>query len=366
MIGLQGLHHIDRRLRQIYQEPDQPFGGIHVVLFGDFAQLPPVLDTAFYTPHGRIQNRSTKVIAGKGIYDLFTSTITLVQMMRQQGNSAEDVHFRDILAQLRQGPITRDGWLFLLNRTLDRLPLDERRSFAPAIRLYPTKSMVNAFNLDRLRQLDVPVLRIKAINKGTGASDADMEDAGRLEKELFLCRYARVMLTYNLNIGQGLVNGSMGTIFAFLWNEGVQNPRDTMPAYVLINFDGYTGPMAVDIDGTFYVPIAPRMQQFDVQSKVCQRTQFPLMLSAAVTIHKSQGMTLDKAVLNLTDKDHTPGLTYVAISRVRRINDLAFEGALHYDRFPRSIPESVLGRNEDARRRQQQNQIHTWQRIHYS
>ena len=78
------------------------------------------------------------------------------------------------------------------------------------------------------------------------------------------------------------------------------------------------------------------------------------MLAAAVTIHKSQGMTLDKVLLDLAGRDFSAGLSYVALSRVRRITDLAFEGPLSYDRFPSNPPAAVVARMQDAKERQEQ------------
>ena len=63
------------------------------------------------------------------------------------------------------------------------------------------------------------------------------------------------------------------------------------------------------------------------------RTQFPLHVAYAVTIHKSQGMTLNKAVVELGDYDFTRGLTFVAISRVRAIGDIVFQSEIRSERL---------------------------------
>jgi hypothetical protein len=75
----------------------------------------------------------------------------------------------------------------------------------------------------------------------------------------------------------------------------------------------------------------------------------------AITVHKSQGLTLNHAILNITDKDFSPGLTYVAVSRVKKLSDIMFEESFDYDRFKPSNRSSIItARNEDAERRRAQ------------
>ena len=76
--------------------------------------------------------------------------------------------------------------------------------------------------------------------------------------------------------------------------------------------------------------------------KVLTRTQFPLRLAWAITIHKSQGLTLDKAVINLGELDFTPGLSFVAMSRVKKLSGLLFKTP-----FPLSRLQKLRGSSED-------------------
>ena len=74
-----------------------------------------------------------------------------------------------------------------------------------------------------------------------------------------------------------------------------------------------------------WIPITPFSAQWEHGDKVLTWTQFPLRLAWAITVHKSQGLTLDKAVIDLGEVDFTPGLSFVAMSRVKKISGLSFK-----------------------------------------
>ena len=139
----------------------------------------------------------------------------------------------------------------------------------------------------------------------------------------------RVMLTANLWTENGLVNGSLGTILDIVWEEG-KDPSKDLPLAIMVDFDGYKGPFFED---TGTVPVFLATTRFRHNNHDCERTQFPLVVAYAITIHKSQGMTLEKAVLNIEKKDFRPGLSYVGTSRVTSKGGLMFETTFDYERF---------------------------------
>ena len=104
------------------------------------------------------------------------------------------------------------------------------------------------------------------------------------------------MLTTNLWTEAGLANGSMGTIHDMSWDIGLD--ISSMPSVILVRFDGYTGPAFPDCEEAI-VPVYPVTRQFEFKGASCSRTQFPLWLAYAITVHKSQGMSLSMAVINL-------------------------------------------------------------------
>ena len=94
----------------------------------------------------------------------------------------------------------------------------------------------------------------------------------------------------------------MGTVRDIVWNEG-QNLTKDMPAAIMVEVDDYDGPK---FPGTNYIPIFPVTRRFEYKKRDCSRTNFPLRPAYAITVHKAQGLTLKKVVLNLERKDHAP------------------------------------------------------------
>jgi hypothetical protein len=99
------------------------------------------------------------------------------------------------------------------------------------------------------------------------------------------------------------------------------------------------------------VPVFRSRKEFYRDAINCSRTQFPVTIAYAITIHKAQGMTLQRAVLNVTDRDFVPGLSYVAVSRVKALNGLLFEEAFNYERFRGKQSETMQMRIADVERR---------------
>ena len=113
-----------------------------------------------------------------------------------------------------------------------------------------------------------------------------------------LAQGASVMLTANLWVQAGLVNGAMGTVVAICYDQAGGSPLN-LPVAVTVRFDSYCGPTLPD--GT--VPIIPLRRTWLSTEKQCSRLQLPLKLAWAVTIHKCQGMTLKKQLLMLAKRN---------------------------------------------------------------
>ena len=311
MIGLRMLAWIDKRLRQATGHLDTPLGGVSVILFGDFAQLPPVGNQPLYSavPRGSLP------LHGHTIYRLFTTVIILEQTLRQSGSDLAALAFRDMLLRLRDAKVSCEDWEMLLERTPQRAKDSDK--FDDAVRLFYDKSSVAEYNLTKLHCLKTPIARINAIHSDRSAASASPDDAGGLHPVVFLATQARVMLTANIWQEVGLCNGAPGTVEQLLYHDNHRPPD--LPIAVLVEFDSYVGPPFINSQPKC-VPIPPLSFEWQSGGHRLSRQQ-----RYAITIHKSQGQTLDKAVIDIGKVELAAGCTFVAISRLRSLNDGLFQ-----------------------------------------
>ena len=321
MVGMKTLGQADKRLRQVFpHHADTLLGGCSCLLFGDFGQLPPVMDLPLYTT----VPRSTLSDLGSTAYQLFYHAVVLKQVMRQSGQSSSQVLFRHILLRLRDAQLTESDWKQLMKQTPAQV--QDVAPFSTALHLHPTVEALVEHNVARLHGSGQPIATIKAIHTGPNAAKASSEDTDGLEPIIFLACGARVMLTANLWVDVGLVNGAMGTVAAICYSNGGAPPH--LPVAVMVHFDAYQGPKLPD--GT--VPITPLHCTWSASGASFSRLQLPLKLAWAITIHKAQGLTLDKVFINVGKKEFSTGLTFVACSRVRCLNDLLFDPPFPFQR----------------------------------
>ena len=144
---------------------------------------------------------------------------------------------------------------------------------------------------------------------------------------------------------EGLVNGAVGTVLGVIYRSEEKPPA--VPTAVVVQFDDYRGPSFLG-GVEKVVPICPIKRSWENQDGgQCSRLQLPLTLAHAVTVHKAQGATLPKAAVDLEEREFAAGMSFVAMSRVKRFGDLCFTKSFPFERLPKlrsskSGVESVL------------------------
>ena len=191
-----------------------------------------------------------------------------------------------------------------------------------------------------MHSLKEPVTRVIA----TKLSDfcvVDGNSSDELDMELLISKHARVMLTSNLWIEAGLVNGALGYVEEIVYRPGHAPPE--LPLYIMVKFDNYSRFPFNNVDSKI-VPIC-----------VVQRgstTQIPLRLAWALTIHKSQGLTLEKATIDIGPTERI-GLTFVAISRIKSLQGLRIMPPIPYDHYEKMKKSKQLEKRKAEERRLQ-------------
>ena len=316
MLGQTMLGWIDRRCRQATGISDEVFGGLSIILFGDPGQLPPVADKPLY------HSKPTSSVGEQGhlAYLMFNNVIKLSVNQRVQGTNPEQSQFRDLLMRLRTGDCTEQDWKLLLTRQPSNTT--NLTEFQNATRLYFSNEEVANYNFEKLSALHNPIARVNARHSSDLAKKASPDEMAGLEPCVFLAKGAQVMLTMNLWTDVGLCNGATGTVIDFIYADNHQPPD--LPQAVIVKFDNYKGP-SISKSISSCVPICPITVTSQSLDGMHERQQLPLKLAWAITIHKSQGLTLPKAWIDIGKTEETAGISYVAISRVKTLGSCIIE-----------------------------------------
>lgn len=308
------LDMIDTVCRRV-RELDEPFGGLQVILCGDFFQLPPV--------NRRDSREGGFVVQANSWTELDPVVCYLEEQHRQNDDS-----LLEILTALRAGDIRRRHVAALLERKVERNLTDEL-----VTELYTHNVNVDILNERMLRAMDGEEHIFYRETTGRGRALEGLQKSCLAPAELGLKENAFVMFVKNSQ-EKKYVNGTLGIITAF---------------------DEATGyPIVLAKDGRQVIALPETWELRDGERKVASITQVPLRLAWAITVHKSQGMTLDGAHIDLSDA-FVPGMGYVALSRVKTLASLSLAGlnkmAITMDPGAGQIDVTLRKKSaEDARR----------------
>ena len=286
MMGRPMLEAIDRRLKQARPRArDQPFGGISIMIVGDFRQLPPVGESPLYLRDA--EGTTPEDVIGGQLYEKFDEeTYILTEQMRQR--DARFIAEMDSLGNRTFTTAAYDRWLASMD--LGRMSPERQKLFnETATKLCGKKRDMGDFNEKGIQRLNKPICRSLAKNNCSMAKSGSLEDADNLQPEMFFAKGAKVVLTKNLWSEAGLVNGSQGIIKYIVYEEGNEASEDSMPDMLLVHFPGYKGPSFLGPDEETVVPIFPVTTEWFNGKHRLSRTQFPLHYGYAITIHRAQG-----------------------------------------------------------------------------
>lgn len=292
---------------------EEPFGGLQVVLCGDFFQLPPV---------NRFDGKSGSFVLSSGTWQAGNFTVCYLQ---QQYRQSDDQAYEAILNGIRAGVLTRRQLQTLQDR-ID-IPADP---FVARTRLLTTNADVDRINQVELDRLDGDAHVFEMETTGAKKYIEQLTRSCLAQEVLQLKVGAHVMCIKNSQ-DRKYANGTLG---------------------IVESFDKATGYPVVKLNNGRTITMQPdAWELIDGDKRRATLRQLPLRLAWAITVHKSQGMTLDAAHIDLR-RAFVEGMGYVALSRVRGMDQLVLDGlngmALKTSPLAREIDATLRLRSDKA------------------
>lgn len=317
MLAPRTLSMVDAVCRSI-RHSVEPFGGMQIVLVGDFFQLPPVV---------KIESKEsvqTELLEVPKAYFAYNSSAwtraNLAVCYLTEQYRQDDSAFLSILSAIRRGVFDEDHLRQLETRKVEYHTVSKNIT-----NLFSHNADVDCVNNEMLSKLPGESQEFIMTKKGPEALVAALQKGCLSPETLCLKVGAAVIFTKN-NPKKGFANGTLGVI-------------DT--------FDKTSGHPVVKIRNGRKIEVEPVDWTVQENGKEHVRiTQLPLRLAWAITVHKSQGMSLDEAVVDLSQVFEF-GQGYVALSRVRRLSGLHLLG---YNRHAFSVHPEILAEDESFRK----------------
>lgn len=284
---------------RIVRKKDEPFGGIQVVMSGDFFQLPPI---------NRGDSRAGGFVVNSQVWqELDPAICYLTEQYRQ-----DDEELLDILVAMRAGDVRQRHAEKLLSR------VDVDPGTDDITELHTVNVDVDKINEARLDALEGDEIFYTSTSTGGKNYVENLQRSVLAPDVLRLKKGALVMAVKN-SPERKYANGSIGTVIDF----------EPATEYPVVEFRG----------GKIVSMVPDTWELRDGTRKRASITQIPLRLAWAITVHKSQGMTLDAARIDLR-KAFVAGMGYVALSRVKNLDSLYLIGI---NRMALKISEDAIG-----------------------
>jgi len=337
LVNREVFEKLDAMARALRKQ-DVPFGGIQVIVCGDFLQLPPIQDqqTQSQSQAPTQDEKNTFCFQSPLWKEMFANTTYCLQTVHR----SVDPEWTQVLDELRRGDLSGESRLLLKSRV--------RKAGSPdlkGIRLFPRRKQVDDWNREKLEEREGDEYCWQASEVGE-EYDRDVLDRCCLApRKLVLKVGSPVLLLKNLNMKTGLINGRQGTVLrmeplnaemaSFVRHQDRNNTQwmreQTVPGQVVV---------PVVLFGREEVVMEPAEWNYTQGHTVrATRCQFPLLLADSISTHKAQGMTLEQAVVDLRGI-FTEGQAYVGLSRVRSLEGLTCLGTIPF-RVIRAHPDAV-------------------------
>ena len=286
MVSPELFETMDKILRA-FKFSSAPFGGVQVIISGDFFQLPPVSK----------EWKEKRFVWQTELWNKLDLKIAYLEEKYRQ----DDEKLISILDEIRSGDISQRTWELLEENMKNKV--EEKNKIIPT-RLYTHNIDVDKINDEELSKIDENSVYFEAVEKGR-AKDIQRIYKTSLVKEKIELKKSAIVIFIKNNYEKGYINGSIG---------------------VVVDFNGFQEPIVELASGRKIVVEKEEWSIEDENGRVkAMVKQIPLRLAWAITIHKSQGMTLDMAEIDLS-KTFEVGQGYVALSRLKSYEGLFLKG----------------------------------------